>query len=219
MRFGKLIGFGIWSVVLSGLGIFFYQMHESGREERELRERVARLMTRERVARIYVAKIVDAEGSGPPTTHLRWSEEGAPGTPTGGRELKLPGREIHVKALQIIFDPQRTAEGDPLRGKSLNLFSAIYSEEIAPKNALRLDFHGDDGEGRSKFEDRLWKEFKQLMTDEEFAKSRGVATAQGKAVSKEMVEGKEYRITLSATGQLDLMGPFEPDTFVKKNVK
>ena len=123
MRFGKLIGFGIWSVVLSGLGFFFYQMHESGRTERELRERVARLMTRERVARIYVAKIEPAQGSEPARTHIRWTEEGAVGVPPGGRELTLPGREIHVKALQIIFDPQKTAEGDPLRGKSLNLFS------------------------------------------------------------------------------------------------
>ena len=45
------------------------------------------------------------------------------------------------------------------------------------------------------------------MTDEESAKARGVRTAQGKAVSKEMVEGKEYQITLSATGQLDPSAP------------
>ena len=217
MRFGKLIGFGIWGVVLSGFGFFFYQMHESGREERELREAVARLMSRERVARIYVAKISEGEGGAPPTTHLRWSVDGADGTPQGGRELTLPGKEIHVKALQILFDPKLSAEGDPLRGQSLNLFSSLYSEEIAPKNGLSLDFHGAKPE--SKMKQRLWEEFRRLMTDTEFAKSRGVKTAQGKAVSKIVEEGKEYRITLSPTGQLDILGPFEPDSFVKKDPK
>lgn len=222
---GRVIGVTVFALVVAAAAIFFYQMRQEGAEERRLRAELSRLTLETRVARIYVKSIEREEPPGSVRTTLKWQESGPNGAPLPIRTLAIAGDQVYVDTLQIVFDTDKAREGDPLRGHALNLFYRIYSAEVAPKDGIRLDV--PDGSGASgaaivprffrsgeqarELETTLWSEFWELTRNEALAKKRGVRTAQGKAVWKPLEAGKEYRITLTPTGQLTFEGPFEPD--------
>ena len=115
MRAGTIVGLSLWASILGVVGYFFFQMNERGREERELRAALGRLMSRERVARIYVRSITDGT-EGRKRTQLQWLEE------RDGNRSKI--REI-------------TIEGEP---PQLPLTAAVQAAQVAGARAA-----GDGG--------------------------------------------------------------------------
>ena len=124
-------------------------------------------------------------------------------------------------------------EGDPLRGRTLTLFSKVYGSDQRPSEGIPLNVPGsvagtaagpgDDlvplacrsGPGApSELERRLWSKFWELCKDPDAASREGVRTAQGTAVHKPLEAQMEYRLSIDNPGQIRLDGPRKPDPFV-----
>jgi hypothetical protein len=240
MNIGKTLNFTVWVALLGLLGFVFYNLYERQQIERRLREEIANLTAEERHAKIIVDAIAD-DGQGAPWISLRWAEtdkdgRGLPNVPP--KDYRVRGRELYVDSYQIIFDPAAVREGDPLKGKALTLFKSIYGDDQKPNEGLSLDvpaavvkgegaprgagkpdlvppfFRRRDGRS-AEFEKRIWSRFWDMALDAEYAKSEGVRTVQGTAVHRPVVAGKEYRLTLTAPGQVLFEGPFDPDPFAR----
>ncbi len=242
MRIGSAMGFAVWGTVLGLMGYFFYTMHDAQQEKRRLRESLARLMSQERVARFLVKRVDTDLETGQKTTVLWW-EESRPDGKKPVKEIVIRGDDIYFDTLQINFDPEFVKEGDPLRGESLTLLRRIYAlektsdgkrtwNEVAldvPERIIKAlekktgrvtgetsvpEYFRGVGEGRDDLEKRLWSQIWELSTDPQAAEAEAVRTAQSKSVGKPLIEGKEYTIKLSRTGQLDILGPSEPDSMI-----
>lgn len=196
------------------------------RQIRELKERMARLTAEESRARLLV------ESARPGTdgvleTTLLWADTDADGKMipgTGLRRFKVRGTDVHCDTRQIIFPMESIAEGDPLRGRSLTLFSRIYGDHESPVagDAIDIDPASDGVPRRFQSGDvalrdaqsTLWKRWAEYLVNPEACREDGVRTVQGTAVHKAVVVGREYRLRVSAPGQVFFEGPFEPDLFV-----
>ena len=232
-RFGTLITVAIWATIAGLVGMFFYSMGERRAEEQRLRRAIANLMDEEQHALLMVDRIITDEATGAVTTHLRWAEVRPSGDAfpdAGTKAIVVKGRDVYIDAWQVLFEASSVGEGDPLRGKSLTLFSRIYGEHQAPSEGAPLQipratpneketselipakFRMSDGEV-GEFELRLWSKFFAICTDEEIARKEGVKTVQGTAVHKPVVEGKVYRIKVDRKGQITFGNPEDPPPF------
>jgi hypothetical protein len=196
------------------------------RQIRELKERIARLISEESRARLLVESMRQGKDGGLETT-LIWADTDADGRMlkgTGLRRFTVKGTDVHCDTRQILFPAESVAEGDPLRGRSLTLFARIYGEREAPIEGDELDLAADaDGVPRRfrsadpsarDAESTLWKRWAEYLVNPEACREDGVRTVQGTAVHKAVVVGREYRLKVSALGQVVFEGPFEPDLFV-----
>lgn len=231
-RIGVIITVGVWIAIGGFVGVFFHSMSARKEEERRLLAAVANLMDEEQHAQILVDSIETGE-SGEMVTRLRWVEvdpEGRPFAPGKPRTIEVKGNDVYIDAWQVVFDPASIKEGDPLRGKSLTLFSRIYGADQAPNEGVRLHvpaqtpgpdetaglippaFRQSKGEA-GELEKRLWQQFFALCVDADAAKKAGVRTVQGTAVHKPLVEGKLYRISVDRKGQITFGNPEDPPPF------
>ncbi|MSR75242.1 MAG: hypothetical protein EXS14_07220 [Planctomycetes bacterium] len=192
----------------------------------DLRSRVARLTAETRRARVLVESI-KTDAAGINHTVLLWAETDEAGKLLPGdtlRRLQVRGSDVHFDSRQIIFSSEDTAAGDPLRGRALTLFTRIWGDQQSPESGAALEVGDASNPVPARFrsgsaslrdaEDRLWRRFQSYCTDQAAAEEDGVRTAQGTAVHKTLLAGREYRISVSAPGQVLLDGPFDPDPFV-----
>jgi hypothetical protein len=237
MRLTSLLALLVWGSVLGLLGYFFYDMNTRRQAEHALRESIARLSEEKPCARIMVDAVEDDRETGQTVIHMRWLDTDASWTPRPGarmKNLKVVGREAYFDTYQIVFDRDRIQEGDPLRGRTLTLFSKVYGSDQKPSEGQPLDMPGsvagiDSGlpsdvvpvayrtspEPPSDLETRLWSRFWDLCLDPDAAKEEGVRTVQGTAVHKPMVAGMEYRLSINNQGQIFFDGPMRPDPFIE----
>ena len=232
-RLGTIITASAWIAIAALLGAFFHSMHKREMEERRLREAVANLMDEDQYAQFIVDKIERDAATGAIVTHLRWSEVNSKGQKigeSGERAIQVLGDDVYVDSWQILFDPDSVKEGDPLRGKSLTLFSRIYGANQRPSDGTPLNVpekapSEDEADQHipghfrptkaspSEFERDLWADFFHLCTDAEYAQERKVRTVQGTAVHKPVVEGKLYRVAINRMGQITIGNPEDPPPF------
>src|SRR5688572_5580091 len=206
-------------LVLSGsLGLWIYQERFSAsvqvarleRENQLLQKVVQRLGDEKRVAELLVTdQKPDSQGNLQTTLLFVEYTKGGEGLPP--KVFVIDGKLAHVDAMVIKFDQHFVAEGDPLRGHTIALFTKIYGDKQAPATAMNIDEPGKvpdiyrDADPRvAEFEQDLWENFWRLAEDESFRKEKGVRVAMGQGVWGMFEKDKLYRITLESNGGLNL---------------
>jgi hypothetical protein len=225
----RLIG---WLAITAVAVLFAWTLIEDKLEQAalraqvaELRTRIARLTEEARCARVLVES-QSTNAAGQVTTVLLWAETDAAGKLLPGAALRrftVQGADVHFDTRQIIFSAEDVAGGDPLRGRTLTLFTRVWGEQQTPESGPSLEIDAEKpvpvrwSSGNATLQDaelRMWRRFQSYCTDKAAADADGVRTAQGTAVHKPLLAGREYRLSVTAPGQLLLDGPFDPDPFV-----
>src|SRR3954451_16236135 len=137
-------------LVLTGsLGLWVYQdrfsaSHEIARLEKKtqmLEQVVKRLGDEKRVAELLVTEQKTDTGGNLQTT-LLFVEYTRGGESLPPKVFTIEGKLAHVDAMVIKFDQHFVAEGDPLRGHSIALFTRIYGDQQSPASAMNIDEPG-----------------------------------------------------------------------------
>lgn len=221
----RLIGLAA-AVVLATGGLLFYMnsaddrdqvIQDQARQIETLENIAMRLQTDARVADILVTNQL-REPDGQLRTMLLFVEYGRDGEPLAPKRFEVVGDRVHVETQLIKFERHFVREGDPLRGKSLVLFTSIYGSATPPDEGQPVDepdripriYRGSDPRD-SDYEQSLWQEFWKLMADTQYANSKGVRVAQGETVWGIFEPQKLYTITLESAGGLSLTNkPLSP---------
>ena len=192
-------------------------IEQQARQIEALENVAVRLQAERRVADILVTD-QSRDDNGRLNTTLLFVEYGRDGEPLPPKRFEVVGDRVHVETQLIKFDRGFVREGDPLRGKSIALFTGIYGSATPPEQALPVDepgraprvYRGVDPR-QAQYEQDLWKDFWNLMADTTYANSKGVRVAQGETVWGIFEPDKLYTITLESAGGLSLTNrPLEP---------
>lgn len=204
--------------IVGTLGIWTYYKQASGahriaqlEEEKRLRDEIiARLTSERRVAEMLVTD--QKHVGGVKTTTLLFVETARDGkTPLVPKSFTIRGENVHLDAMVIKFDHELVKQDDPLRGKSIALFTRIYGDATAPDQGESIDpvgaipvvYRGADPRV-SEFELGLWRDFWKLAYDEELRKQRGVRTVVGQGIWEPVRKNVLYTLTLETDGGLSL---------------
>ena len=204
-------------VVAGTAGLYRYEqqnsvkarLDEQTRKTEALKELVAHLQAESRVADIIVTE--QKEVGGVLHTTLLFVEYARDGSALPAKRFTIEGKTAHVDAMVIKFDGAYVQQRDPLRGRSIALFTRLFGEHQTPEKAHRIDdpaqipaiYRGADPRV-SEFEQELWRDFWRLADDEAYRKSMGVRVAQGEAVWRHFEPGKLYTLTLDNDGGLNI---------------
>ena len=182
---------------------------EAQRKAEHLRKVVQRLTAERRVADVIVTE-QNAVGGVTKTT-LLFVEYARDGSALPARRFTIDGNVAYVDAMVIKFDGRFVEENDPLRGRSVALFTRLYGENQAPEKGHRIDepnqipaaYRGADPYVME-FERELWANFWRLAEDETYRNQMGVRVAQGEAVWTRFHPDRLYTVTLEADGGLNI---------------
>jgi hypothetical protein len=179
-------------------------------EKRALTAVVSHLTSERRVANL----VVTNKRTGPdgiPITTLLFVEIGRNGAELPAKSFTVRGQFVHTDAMVIKFDREDVKADDPLRGRSIALFTGIYGDQEAPASATPIDLPGaipeiyrDADPTLAEFELNLWKDFWHLAADSSYAASKQVRVANGEDVWGMFEPDKLYTLTLEADGGLNL---------------
>lgn len=208
----------IITVVIGGtLALHWYMTHDATQqklaaaqaENQKLQEVVSRLSDEKRVADVIVTNETMVDGV--PTKTLLFVEYARDGMSLPPRSFTIQGQMGHIDAMVIKFDHHFVSENDPLRGRSIALFTRIFGDHQTPQQAQMIDspgkipeiYRGADPRA-SAFEQALWADFWRLYEDENFRAEKGVRTSSGQGVWGPFDRDKLYTITLESDGGLSL---------------
>ncbi len=193
----------------AGYGISLF----SGREVRELQDRVQRLQEERsrlveyaerltasrRVAQVDVLdRRIDEKGR--PITALRWQEIGEGGALATPQTIEVLGKSAYFEAQVIKFEFQRVREGDAVRGASLAVFRRIFGELEPPEDGDPLP----PPSGVSPDHAAMWRRFWEIVNDPKLAAEYGIRVAQCEAPSVPLEPGQTWEVTLDAAGGLNV---------------
>jgi hypothetical protein len=213
----KIAGLLVLLVAMT-IGLALYRDHYAAdrkvakleEEKRALTAVVSHLTSERRVADLVVTNKHDGP-DGIPVTTLLFVEIARNGTELPARSFTVRGQFAHVDAMVIKFDREDVKTDDPLRGRSIALFTKIYGDQETPASALPIDPPGtvpevyrDADPTLTAFELDLWKDFWRLADDPDYAASRHVRVANGQGVWGMFEPNKLYTLTLEADGGLNL---------------
>lgn len=200
---------GAAALLAAGYGISSY----SGREVRELRDRVQELEKErtqlvefaERLTasrRVAQADVLDrrSDESGRAITTLRWQEIGEGGALAAPQTIEVLGTSAYFEAMVIKFEFQHVREGDAGRGASLAVFRRIFGELEPPEagDALPPPVEANTADAE------MWRRFWEIVNDPKLAAKYGVRTAQCEAPSVPLAPGQTWEVTLDAAGGLNV---------------
>ena len=185
------------------------QLNESKQRVDQLKQVVKRLEAERRVADAIVTGQETVDGV--LKTTLLFVEYGRDGSTLPARRFTIDGNVGHIDAMVVKFERDFVQEDDPLRGRSLALFTRLYGENQPPEKAFRIDtpseipdvYRGDDPYVTD-FERELWANFWKLADDEAYRKAKGVRVAQGEGVWVPFHPDKLYTVTLDSDGGLNI---------------
>ena len=182
---------------------------EAERKTEQLKRVVERLTADRRVADVIVT---DRSSSGGATkTTLLFVEYARDGSTLPAKRFTIDGDVAYLDAMVIKFDGKFVEENDPLRGRSIALFTRLYGEKQPPEKGYRIDdpdqipdvYRGADPYVMD-FERELWKNFWKLADDESYRKEMGVRVAQGEAVYTRFQPDRLYTLTLESNGGINI---------------
>jgi hypothetical protein len=224
-----LLGIVVLALLFAG-GLVGWQLFEKERllaEQRriiaDLELRLDRVWAEQLLADVKVLSTGTDPATGGPTMDLRFVQY-APGTedPVLRRDFTLAGEEFYVDALVVRFERPFVEVGDGLRGKSLLLFRRAFGDRDRPVDGVPL-YRTDDAAlpvtipelfqvdaVPTAFEEGLWSRFWTLAADPAQAREAGVRVAQGEAPYTRAVEGQVYKLTLRASGGLEITPRLPP---------
>ena len=213
---GKI--FGLTTFIIAGsVGIWLYEVHFSQYHQlQKLEEQnhvltriVERLSEEKRVAEVLVTdqKIIN----GVQQSTLLFVEYDKSNNSLPPKSFVLEGSMAHIDAMVIKFDRHFVSEGDPLRGRSIALFTRIYGDKQTPASAFPIDepgkipeiYRGADPR-IGEFEQNLWKDFWKLTDDADYRAESGVRIANGQGLWGPFQPEKLYTITLESDGGLNM---------------
>jgi hypothetical protein len=179
------------------------------RKNEQLKQVIERLGTERRMADVIVTEQKPVDGR--LQTTLLFVEYGPDGAALPARRFTVDGEVAYVDAMVIKFDGKFVEQNDPLRGRSIALFTRLYGEHQPPEKGLRIDapnqipdvYRGRDPVVQD-FERELWANFWKLAEDEAYRKEMGVRVAQGEAVWTKFRPDKLYTLTLESDGGLNI---------------
>lgn len=182
---------------------------EAERKTEQLKLVVQRLNAERRVADVIVT---DQQSAGGVTkTTLLFVEYARDGSTLPAKRFTIDGNVAYVDAMVIKFDGKFVEENDPLRGRSIALFTRLYGEKQPPEKGHRVDdpnqipevYRGGDPFVMD-FERELWTNFWKLADDESYRKAMGVRVAQGEAVYTQFHPDRLYTLTLESNGGMNI---------------
>jgi hypothetical protein len=209
-------------ILLTIIAVYFWREYhakdriiaEQKQVIRDLGIKLDRAWAEELVADVRV-DAMEKDTAGQPVMVLHFVQYRA-GTevPAFSRELRLPGSEFYIDALVVKFERELVEAGDGLRGKSMLLFRRAFGDRQNPADGISL-IRGDGASpvpqemqlhvaAPGRYEEELWAQFWELANDPTRAASRGVRVAQGEAPHMKAVPGQVYKLTLRASGGLDI---------------
>lgn len=182
---------------------------EAERKNEQLRQVIQRLGAERRVADVIVTEQKPLDGK--LRTTLLFVEYGPDGSTLPAKRFTVDGDVAYVDAIVIKFDGKFVEQNDPLRGRSVALFTRLYGEHQPPEKGFRIDtpdqipdvYRGQDPVVRE-FERELWANFWKLADDETYRREMGVRVAQGEAVWTRFRPEKLYTLTLESDGGLNI---------------
>lgn len=182
---------------------------EAERKNEQLKQVIQRLSAERRMADVVVTEQRAVNGT--MTTTLLFVEYGRDGSTLPARRFTINGDVAYVDAMVIKFDGKFVQDNDPLRGRSIALFTRLYAENQPPEKGFRIDepnqipdvYRGGDPYVMD-FERELWANFWKLADDEGYRKEMGVRVAQGEAVWTRFQPDRLYTLTLESNGGLNI---------------
>jgi hypothetical protein len=213
----KIFGLTLMLVAASA-SVMYYQQRTSSTqqiqklqdEKKQLETVVTRLSAETRVADVLVSR-QEKNPQGVLETTLLLVEYDKKGNPLPARSFTVLGDYVHIDAMVITFDRGLIAENDPLRGKSIALFTKIYGEEQKPADAAMIDPPGKIPDiyraaepQVTEFEMNLWRDFWKLYDDESYRIAKGVRTSSGHGLWGIFKPDRLYTITIESAGGLSL---------------
>lgn len=203
-------------LVIGGVGGYiFWRVTEKDRlierQKRviaELERRLDRVWAEELVADVVVHAVEDGR------MDLEFIQY-RPGTEKEAfrKRMTLPGEEFYIDALVVRFERAFVEQGDPLRGKSLLLFRRAFGDRQAPTDGVPLFRQSNDSPipeavqvdaAPSEFEREIWSRFWEIANDPRRAAEHGIRAAQGEAPHIRPVPRQVYKLTLRASGGLEI---------------
>ncbi len=210
---------GVAGLVVTGsVAVVVYRDHSAGarhiarleQEKQALQHVVQRLSDEKRVAELIVTE-QKPNDSGELLTTLLFVEYTKSGKSLPPKTFTIEGKVAHVDAMVIKFDRHFVTEGDPLRGRSIALFTRIYGDRQSPLSAAPVDLpdaipeiYLDADPHVTEFEHGLWRQFWRLTTDDAFRTEKGVRVAMGQGVWGMFEPARLYTIALESDGGLSL---------------
>lgn len=206
MKAAKILNLLIAFIVTLGLvsaGLWIYRWLE---EARVLRKAVERLSADSRIAEVLVTKSEFKEKTKKIETTIKFLEYDAKENPLPPKYFTFNGNLIQFQSLVIRFNDDLVKAGDKLRGKSVYLFMKAFvldgdkTQEfvITPVNTIPEGYRVS--EGKSEFEERLWKDFWKYALDPKARSRTGVKNAQIEAPGSLFLPGTIYTLKIEHDG-------------------
>ena len=214
------------TVILGGLVLAGYWMLSWGEQARTIRElrdlnakmeqalaqrqaMIERLSRSRRIAHVRVTDQQPAADGSIASTSIDFIELNDHGSAIGRQQITIAGDVLFVDAWTVKFDPERVADGDPMRGRTLVLLRRVYSDRMKPQEGVALDVPGAIPPGYAasdagRFEQQVWQNFWKIASDPQVAAEMGVRVAQGEAVYKPVRIGQTYELLVDAVGGMSL---------------
>ena len=135
-------------VVAGAAGLYYQQRSTTAakldaalRKTEQLQRVVEHLQAERRVADVIVTDQKHVDGVQKTTLlFVEYARDGS--TPLPAKRFTIDGNVAHVDALVVKFERGFVQDNDPLRGRSLALFTRLYGENQPPEKAYRIDAPG-----------------------------------------------------------------------------
>lgn len=176
------------------------------RENRILKEVIARLEADSRIAEVLVTDVNHDEKSGRTFTTIKFLEYDTKGAPLEPKYFTFAGNIIQFQSLVIRFDDIYIRQGDKLKGKSAFLFWKAFmldgantrEYEITKANEIPQGYRLEKNAGT--FEEKLWRKFWEYALSPQKAHRMGIKNAQIEAPGTRFVPGVIYTIKIEHDG-------------------
>lgn len=195
------------------------QLKAAEAQAKMLQDVVQYLTSEQRVADVLVTD--RSTGSdGAVRTTLVFYEYARNGAMLPPKRFVIDGDEAHIDAMVIKFQGKFVEGKDPLRGRSIALFTKLFDNKQAPEQGHVIDepdhipaIYKDADPQVSQFEQQLWRDFWKLAKDKAYRESMGVDALQGDSKWWRFEPGYKYTLTLQPNGGLLLRPEPIPDIY------
>jgi hypothetical protein len=218
---GVAVAVGLLGAVGAAGGWYWWTVTEKDRiiEERNrviksLEEKLDRVWAEEIVADVRVDDVSVNAATGVPEMKVTFVHY-EPGTEKAAltKSMTLLGEELYVDALVVKFDRAMVEEGNGLRGKSLLMFRRAFGDRMEPAQGIPLFRASGESvvpemlqvdAAPGEFERSIWMNFWTYANDPTAAAAAGVRVAMGEAPHVKAMKGQVYKLTLRASGGLEI---------------